>query len=71
MTKIEQLVKRYEFVRRMWVESYNPQEEQEWYDKMLLVEKELKKYKASMEAKNPAANALAQYMKFGIEENNK
>jgi hypothetical protein len=68
MTKIEQLVKRYEFVRKMWVGSHNQKEEQEWYDKMLLVEKEIKKYKASMEAKNPAVNAMAQYVKFGIKE---
>lgn len=70
MTKIEQLVKRYEFVRKMWVGSHNPKEEQEWYDKMLLVEKEIKKYKAIMETKNPAANAMAQYVKFGIKEDN-
>ena len=66
MTKIEQLVKRYEFVRRMWVNSHTKAEEDEWYNKMLLVEKEIKAYKASIEAKNPAANAMAQYVKFGI-----
>ena len=68
MTKIEQLIKRYDFVRKMWVNSHTQAEEDEWYNKMLLVEKEIKAYKANREAKNPAANAMAQYVKFGIKE---
>ena len=39
MNKIEQLVKRYEFVRKMWVNSHTQAEEDEWYTKLCLIEK--------------------------------
>ena len=68
MTKIEQLVKRHEFVRKMWVNSHTQAEEDEWYAKLQMVEKEIKAYKARKDTTDPASNAMAQFIKFGIEK---
>jgi hypothetical protein len=61
-------LKRYYAIRKAWINSTNTDQEKEYFDKLQIIEKEIKAYKASMEAKNPAANAMAQYVKFGIKE---
>jgi hypothetical protein len=65
---IDILLKRYYAIRKAWINSTNTDQEKEYFDKLQIIEKEIKAYKASMEAKNPAANAMAQYVKFGIKE---
>lgn len=70
MTKIEQLVKRYEFVRKMWVNSHTPTEEDEWYQKLVFLEDEIKKYRETLNKTRKGASELgsevmAKYIGFG------
>ncbi len=62
MTKIEQLLKRYNFIRKCWINSHSPEEEQEWYEKLLIVEKEINSFKARNNASDLGSSVMAKYI---------
>lgn len=62
MTKIEQLLKRYNFIRKCWVNSRTPEEEQEWYDKLQIIEKEIKSYKARNNTSELGTSVMGKYI---------
>lgn len=62
MTKIEQLLKRYNFIRKCWVNSRTPEEEQEWYEKLQIIEKEIKSYKAHKSTSDLGSSVMAKYI---------
>lgn len=62
MSKIEQLLKRYEHIRKGWVNSRTPEEEQEWYDKLQIIEKEIKAYKARKDTSDLGSSVIAKYI---------
>lgn len=61
MNKIEQLLKRYNTIRKAWINSRTPEEEQEWYDKLLIVEHEIKAFKARNNASELGSYVMARY----------
>ena len=48
MSKLEQLVHRFEYVRKQWVNASNKEAEDEWYDKLVFLEDEIKKYRETL-----------------------
>ena len=68
---IDILLRRYNTIRKAWTNSRTPEEEQEWYDKLQIIEKEIKDYKSRNKYNNTAAaaNTLERYIQFGIKEN--
>ena len=62
MTKIEQLLKRYNFIRKCWINSNSPEEEQEWYDKLQIIEKEIKSFKARKGTSDLGSSVMARYI---------
>ena len=66
---IDILLKRYNKIRKAWTNSRTPEEEQEWYDKLQIIEKEIKAFKARNNSNNNAANTLERYIQFVIKEN--
>jgi hypothetical protein len=66
MSKIEQLLKRYEHIRKGWVNSRTPEEEQEWYDKLQMIEKEIKAFKARKGGSDLGSEVMAKYI--GLKE---
>ena len=66
MSKIEQLLKRYVHIRRGWVNSRTPEEEQEWYDKLQMIEKEIKAFKARKGGSDLGSEVMAKYI--GLKE---
>ena len=62
MTKIEQLLKRYNFIRKCWINSNSPEEEQEWYEKLLIVEKEINAFKARKGTSDLGSSVMAKYI---------
>ena len=69
MMNIDILLKRYNTIRKAWTNSRTPEEEQEWYDKLQIIEKEIKAFKARNNSNNTAANTLERYIQFVIKEN--
>lgn len=62
---IDILLKRYYTIRKAWVNSHTPEEEQEWYDKLQIIEKEIKAYKARKGASDLGSDVMAKYIGFG------
>lgn len=62
MTKIEQLLKRYNFIRKCWINSNSPEEEQEWYEKLQIIEKEIKSFKARNNDSDLGSSVMAKYI---------
>lgn len=62
MTKIEQLLKRYNFIRKCWVNSRTPEEEQECYDKLQIIEKEIKAFKDRKSTSDLGSSVMARYI---------
>lgn len=62
MTKIEQLLKRYNFIRKCWVNSHTPEEEQEWYEKLQIIEKEIKAFKSRKSTSDLGSSVMARYI---------
>lgn len=66
MTKIEQLVHRFEYIRKQWVNATTKEAEDEWYDKLQTIEKEIKAYKARKDASELGSEVMAKYI--GLKE---
>lgn len=62
---IDILLKRYYTIRKAWVNSHTPEEEQEWYDKLQIIEKEIKAYKARKGTSDLGSDVMAKYIGFG------
>lgn len=56
------LLRRYNAIRKAWTNSRTTEEEQEWYDKLQIIEKELKEYKASNNALDLGSSVMAKYI---------
>ena len=48
MTKIEQLVHRFEYVRKQWINATTKEAEDEWFQKLVFLEDEIKKYSETL-----------------------
>ena len=56
------LLRRYNTIRKAWINSRTPEEEQEWYDKLQIIEKEIKAYKARNNASDLGSSVMAKYI---------
>lgn len=59
---IDILLRRYSTIRKAWTNSRTPEEEQEWYDKLQIIEKEIKAYKARNNASDLGSSVMAKYI---------
>lgn len=59
---IDILLKRYYSIRRAWTNSRTSEEEQEWYDKLQIIEKEIKSYKARKSTSDLGSSVMAKYI---------
>ena len=59
---IDILLRRYNTIRKAWANSRTPEEEQEWYDKLLIVEKEINTFKARNNASDLSSSVMARYI---------
>ena len=50
---IDILLRRYNTIRKAWTNSRTPEEEQEWYDKLQIIEKEIKAFITIVESGFP------------------
>ena len=62
---IDILLKRYYTIRKAWINSHTPEEEQEWYDKLQIIEKEIKAFKARKGTSDLGSDVMAKYIGFG------
>lgn len=61
---IDILLKRYNTIRKAWTNSRTPEEEQEWYDKLQIIEKEIKSYKARKCTYDLGSSVMAKYIEI-------
>ena len=61
---IDILLRRYNTIRKAWTNSRTPEEEQEWYDKLQIIEKEIKDYKARNNASDLGSSVMAKYIEM-------
>ena len=59
---IDLLLKRYNTIRKAWTNSRTPEEEQEWYDKLQIIEKEIKSFKARKGTSELGSSVMAKYI---------
>ena len=59
---IDILLRRYNTIRKAWTNSRTPEEEQEWYDKLQIIEKEIKAYKASKSTYDLGSSVMSKYI---------
>lgn len=70
MSKLEQLVHRFEYVRKQWVNASNKEAEDEWYQKLIFIEDEIKKYRETLNKPRKGSSELgsevmAKFIGFG------
>ena len=70
MSKLEQLVHRFEYVRKQWVNASNKEAEDEWYQKLIFLEDEIKKYRKTLNKPRKGSSELgsevmSKYIGFG------
>lgn len=70
MSKLEQLVHRFEYVRKQWVNASNKEAEDEWYNKLVFLEDEIKKYRETLNKPRKGSSELgsevmAKFIGFG------
>ena len=61
---IDILLRRYNTIRKAWTNSRTPEEEQEWYDKLQIIEKEIKDYKARNNASDLGSSVMSKYIEM-------
>ena len=61
---IDILLRRYNTIRKAWTNSRTPEEEQEWYDKLQIIEKEIKAYKARNNASDLGSSVMSKYIEI-------
>lgn len=59
---IDILLKRYYTIRKAWINSHTPEEEQEWYNKLQIIEKEIKAFKARKGGSDLGSDVMAKYI---------
>lgn len=59
---IDILLRRYNTIRKYWTNSRTPEEEQEWYDKLQIIEKEIRDFKARNNASDLGSSVMAKYI---------
>lgn len=59
---IDILLRRYNTIRKAWKNSRTPEEEQEWYEKLQAIEKEIKNYKARKFTSDLGSSVMAKYI---------
>lgn len=59
---VDFLLKRYNTIRKAWTNSRTPEEEQEWYDKLQIIEKEIKAFKARKSTSELGTSVMAKYI---------
>lgn len=59
---IDILLRRYNAIRKAWTNSRTTEEEQEWYDKLQIIEKEIKNYKARKSTSDLGSSVMAKYI---------
>ena len=59
---IDLLLKRYNTIRKAWTNSRTPEEEQEWYEKLQSIEKEIKNYKARKSTYDLGSSVMSKYI---------
>ena len=62
---IDILLKRYYTIRKAWINSHTPEEEQEWYNKLQIIEKEIKAFKARKGTSDLGSDVMSKYIGFG------
>ena len=61
---VDILLRRYNTIRKAWTNSRTPEEEQEWYDKLQIIEKEIKAYKARNNASDLGSSVMSKYIEI-------
>ena len=64
---IDILLKRYYTIRKAWINSTNTDQEKEYYDKLQILEKEIKAFKARKGTAELGSEVMAKYI--GLKEN--
>ena len=59
---IDILLRRYNTIRKAWTNSRTHEEEQEWYDKLLIVEKEINAFKSRNNASDLGSSVMERYI---------
>ena len=59
---IDILLRRYNTIRKAWTNSRTPEEEQEWYDKLQIIEKEIRDLKARNNASDLGSSVMYKYI---------
>lgn len=61
---IDILLRRYSTIRKAWTNSRTPEEEQEWYEKLQSIEKEIKNYKARKSTSDLGSSVMSKYIEM-------
>lgn len=61
---IDILLRRYNTIRTAWTNSRTPEEEQEWYDKLQIIEKEIKNFKARKGSSELGSSVMSKYIEM-------
>ena len=62
---IDILLKRYYAIRKAWINSTNADQEKEYYDKLQIIEKEIKAFKARKDSSELGSEVIAKFIGFG------
>ncbi len=62
---IDILLKRYYAIRKAWINSTNADQEKEYFDKLQIIEKEIKAFKARKGSSELGSEVMAKYIGFG------
>lgn len=65
---IDILLKRYYAIRKAWINSTNADQEKEYFDKLQIIEKEIKAFKARKGSSELGSEVLCKYIGFGEKE---
>lgn len=59
---IDILLKRYYSIRKSWINSTNADQEKEYFDKLQIIEKDIKSYKARNNASDLGSSVMSKYI---------
>ena len=59
---IDILLRRYYAIRKAWINSTNADQEKEYFDKLQIIEKEIKNYKARKSTSDLGSSVMAKYI---------
>ena len=61
---IDILLKRYYAIRKAWINSTNADQEKEYFDKLQIIEKEIKSYKSRKCTSDLGSSVMAKYIEI-------